>query len=163
MQREGSIASQLSDDAKADLGIFQQGEAASPQKQKRYRSWSPDAVLRSGWQPVTRRAYENLRDALVILSSQASDAAASAREAGAQAAAATADVIRSRSRSSGAERIFRSCSRCFLCVPLVTTDRASDQEIGHQDDDESAAEYTQFTPPSSRAGAPGGASSSRAG
>ena len=64
--RSGSIQTHLSDSSRQGLGIHRVDSAASmPERcERRHRSWSPDAPLRSGWKPFSRRTYQRARDAI---------------------------------------------------------------------------------------------------
>ena len=64
--RSGSIQTHLSDSSRQGLGIHRVDSAASmPERcERRHRSWSPDAPLRWGWKPFSRRTYRKARDAM---------------------------------------------------------------------------------------------------
>ena len=64
-----SIQSHLSDSSRQGLGIHRVDSAASMNSgrsrgERRPRSWSPDAVLRVGWQPSSQTRYRKARDAI---------------------------------------------------------------------------------------------------
>ena len=106
----------LSDSSKEELGILRTPRSREKHERRHgrfARSWSPEEVTRTAWKPITRSAYDKMRDGLLYLRTRS--------WAAPQSPSAASPHSKGGLRSSGSSYRCTLCD-CFFPSPLSQQD-----------------------------------------